>query len=217
MNESLAMGMPCSSSLRTISESDRPASFTGTATEWSNVVGSPAPGKAATARLARSISSPSVPSGRATVTTSPPTAALSSSGLPETTIFPWSMMASRLHSRSASSMYWVVRKIVVPPARSSSRCRHSALRVCGSSPVVGSSRNRSGGSWTSAWTRSRRRRIPPEYAPARLLAASVSPNIASRRSARRRASARLIPCSRPWRIRFSRPVRSTSIPMNWPE
>jgi hypothetical protein len=45
----------------------------------------------------------------------------------------------------------VVRKTVVPrSARSREIVRHRASRLCGSSPAVGSSRNRTAGSWTSA-------------------------------------------------------------------
>ena len=74
------------------------------------------------------------------------------------------MMPTRSASSSASSRYWVVRKMVVPCCwlrlRTSS---HTAARLSGSSPVVGSSRKRMSGSWISAAARSRRRFMPPEY------------------------------------------------------
>ena len=72
------------------------------------------------------------------------------------------MIAIRSQSWSASSRYCVVRKTVVPwplIRRSSSQ---TVSRLAGSSPVVGSSRNSTSGSWTSAAARSSRRFIPPE-------------------------------------------------------
>ena len=102
--------------------------------------------------------------------------------------------------------------------RSSARRRTSsqrALRLCGSSPVVGSSRNRIGRVCTSASARSRRRFMPPEYPPTRRSAASVSPMRSS--SSLARAARRLCgapadaPCSR----RCSRPVRIESSAASW--
>ena len=46
-----------------------------------------------------------------------PTTALSAAGVPSRTMRPWSMMATRWASSSASSRYWVVRNTVVPVAR----------------------------------------------------------------------------------------------------
>ena len=68
------------------------------------------------------------------------------------------------------------------PARSI--VSHSALRLRGSSPVVGSSRNRTGGRRTSDAAMSKRRRMPPEYVRSGRSAASVSSNFSSSSAAR---------------------------------
>ena len=65
---------------------------------------------------------------------------------------------------------------------------HSAIRLRGSSPVVGSSRNRTRGWPTRLAARSSRRFIPPEYVRAGRSAASVSSNRSSRSTARIRTS-----------------------------
>ena len=65
---------------------------------------------------------------------------LSCSGVPSATSLPWSSTAIRSASWSASSRYWVVRKMVVPSATSSRTMSHIVRRLRGSSPVVGSSR-----------------------------------------------------------------------------
>ena len=92
-----------------------------------------------------------------------PIVAFSSSGVPSATILPWSMIPTRSARTSASSRYCVVRKTVTPSSFASRpTSAQSALRLCGSSPVVGSSRKRIRGRWTSASARSRRRFIPPE-------------------------------------------------------
>ena len=75
---------------------------------------------------------------------------------------PAAMIPTRSASCSASSRYCVVRKTVVPSSLSARTSRHSAARLVGSSPVVGSSRKSTGGRCTSASARSRRRRMPPE-------------------------------------------------------
>ena len=85
------------------------------------------------------------------------------SAVPSAITLPWSMTTMLSARRSASSRYCVVSSTVVPPLTSSSITPHSSLRPCGSSPVVGSSRNSTGGRCTSAAARSSRRRIPPEY------------------------------------------------------
>ena len=72
------------------------------------------------------------------------------------------MIASRSQSSSASSRYWVVRKIVVPSALMLRTSSQTVSREAGSRPVVGSSRKRTRGRWTSALARSSRRFIPPE-------------------------------------------------------
>ena len=65
-------------------------------------------------------------------------------------------------------------------------------RLAGSSPVVGSSRNRISGRCTSASARSSRRRMPPEYFPTRRSVNSLSFTISSSSCARFIASRLLI-------------------------
>ncbi len=91
-----------------------------------------------------------------------PISALSVSGVPAATILPLSMIPTLSASWSASSRYWVVRKTVVPSSFSARTSSQIVLRLTGSRPVVGSSRKRTRGSWTSAAARSRRRCMPPE-------------------------------------------------------
>ena len=93
---------------------------------------------------------------------SPPTWALSWSAVPWAMTLPWSMTTMSSASRSASSRYWVVSSSVVPPATRLWMTSHMSVRLRGSRPVVGSSRNSTGGSATRAPARSRRRRMPPE-------------------------------------------------------
>ena len=93
----------------------------------------------------------------------PADVAFSAAGVPSATIRPWSMIPTRSASTSASSRYCVVRKTVTPSSRASrATSSQSAVRLWMSSPVVGSSRKRIRGEWTSASARSRRRFIPPE-------------------------------------------------------
>ena len=87
-------------------------------------------------------------------------------------------------SWSASSRYCVVSSTVVPSSTRSRIMSHSALRLVMSSPVVGSSRNRIGGRWTSEAAMSRRRRMPPEYVRTGRSAASVSSKAPSSSAAR---------------------------------
>ena len=62
---------------------------------------------------------------------------------PVATIRPWSMIPMRSARTSASSRYCVVRKTVTPSSRASrATSSHSSERLCGSRPVVGSSRKR---------------------------------------------------------------------------
>ena len=91
-----------------------------------------------------------------------PISAFSDSGVPSATILPLSMIPTLSASWSASSRYWVVRKTVVPSSFSARTSSQIVLRLTGSRPVVGSSRKRTRGSWTSAAARSSRRCIPPE-------------------------------------------------------
>ena len=107
------------------------------------------------------VSSGSAPR-RSTETTSLPISAFRSSGVPSATILPSSMIARRSQSSSASSRYWVVRKIVVPVSLIRRTSSQTVRREAGSRPVVGSSRKRTSGLWTRALARSRRRFIPPE-------------------------------------------------------
>ncbi len=93
---------------------------------------------------------------------SPPTWALSSSAVPRAMTAPWSMTTIRSASRSASSRYWVVSRIVVPSLTRSAMNSHMPSRLRGSSPVVGSSRNSTRGRAISEAAMSSRRRMPPE-------------------------------------------------------
>ena len=70
------------------------------------------------------------------------------------------MIPTRSASWSASSRYCVVRKIVAPSSFSAWTSSQIALRLTGSRPVVGSSRKRTRGWWTSADARSSRRLHP---------------------------------------------------------
>ncbi len=75
-----------------------------------------------------------------------PSCAFSSAGVPSAMTRPRSTTAICAASRSASSRYWVVSSTVVPSATSSRIVAQSALRLGRSRPVVGSSRNSTGGS-----------------------------------------------------------------------
>ena len=67
--------------------------------------------------------------------------AFNSAGVPAAMTCPWSMIARRWHSASASSMLWVVSRMVFPAWWYSRMISHNRMRVCGSSPALGSSRN----------------------------------------------------------------------------
>ena len=82
-------------------------------------------------------------------------------------------------SRSASSRYCVVRKIVTPSATSSRTMSHITRRLRGSRPVVGSSRKMIRGSPTSVIARSSRRRMPPSMSSPASSAASTRSNCSS--------------------------------------
>jgi len=89
-------------------------------------------------------------------------AATRPAGVPSVTTMPWSMMQSRSQKRSASSMAWVVSRMVMPwRLRSRSRSQ-SRLRDWGSRAVVGSSRMSRSGLLTMARASMRRRAMPPE-------------------------------------------------------
>ena len=74
-----------------------------------------------------------------------PRLAFSSAGVPSAMTLPWSMTTTRLARRSASSRYWVVSRTVAPSSTSFSMTGQRSWRLWGSSPVVGSSRKRTGG------------------------------------------------------------------------
>ncbi|CPU66661.1 Uncharacterised protein [Mycobacteroides abscessus] len=90
------------------------------------------------------------------------TESTSSAGVPCATTRPRSMMTSRSHRRSASSMKCVTSRIVTPRSRTRSTSSHVARRAAGSSPVVSSSRIATRGFPTSASAIDRRCFCPPE-------------------------------------------------------
>ncbi len=89
-------------------------------------------------------------------------ASFNSCGVPSAITRPWSTTTIRDASSSASSKYCVVNKTVTPSPTSSRMASHTRWRLTGSSPVVGSSRNNTGGRVIIEAARSRRRRMPPE-------------------------------------------------------
>ena len=80
-----------------------------------------------------------------------------------------------------SSRYWVVSRSVVPSRRSSRTIAQISLRLRGSRPVVGSSRNRTRGRFSRLDAMSSRRRLPPEQ----VRAGRTSPGSRARSTARR--------------------------------
>ena len=99
---------------------------------------------------------------RATSIRSPPTRRLSSAAVPRSITTPWSMTTISSARRSASSRYCVVSSVVMPLCTSSSMRSHIAMRLRGSRPVVGSSRNSTDGRPMRLIAMSSRRRMPPE-------------------------------------------------------
>jgi hypothetical protein len=91
-----------------------------------------------------------------------PTDAFSSPVVPSAITLPWSMTAMREASWSASSRYCVVSRTVVPCATMIRTMSQTWLRLRGSSPVVGSSRNSTSGVLRMLAAMSMRRRMPPE-------------------------------------------------------
>ncbi len=78
------------------------------------------------------------------------------------TAWPRCIIAMVSHSSSASSMSWVVIRIVVPNrSRSPRRGSHTMCRATGSRPTVGSSRNRTAGWCIMDCAISNRRIITP--------------------------------------------------------
>ena len=121
------------------------------------------------------------------------------------------MTASRVASRSASSMKCVVSRIVLPCDSSCRRPSQIRCRACGSRPVVGSSRIRSSGSLTSARASVSRRFMPPDsvrMCASRLLAEARE--IEQLRECARRASRGRCRNSCRRRSRFSVTVKSGS-------
>ena len=144
-------------------------------------VAAPAPrrrrGPSAPASAARSR-----PVGAENSVCSPAAPAMSSLGVPAATIRPWSMIATRSHSCSASSMAWVVSTTVTPSVRSSRTRRHVVARAWGSIPAVGSSRNTTAGRPTRQSASDRRWRCPPESRRTIVPLASRRPTRSSSRS-----------------------------------
>jgi hypothetical protein len=110
----------------------------------------------------------------------------------------------------------VVSSSVVPSRMSSRTTDQISLRLRGSSPVAGSSKNSTRGRVSKLDARSRRRRIPPEYVRAGRSAASAKSKRSSSSFARRRASPGDRSNRRPNVWRFSLPVSISSTAANWP-
>ena len=173
--------------------------------------GAPCPRAPSTAAARSSPFSPTV-----TSSTVAPTRSLSWSGVPSATTLPASSSAMRSASWSASSRYCEVSRTVVPLAARSRITSHSARRVRGSSPVVGSSSTTTGVPPMSPAAMSRRRRVPPDSVPARRSAASVSASCSSSSLTRSRRVAGGRWYSRAIRSRFSAAVRRSSTAAYWP-
>src|SRR6266702_2402862 len=114
----------------------------------------------------------------------PGTEAFNSRGVPRAITRPWSMMARRWQSVSASSMLCVVSRMVLPVWLYSRTISHRSKRVCGSRPALGSSRNSTCGSCTMARPMERRCIMPPEKPRTIWSARSVSLKRSSKASAR---------------------------------
>src|ERR1700722_18133982 len=130
------------------------------------------------------------------------------------------MMATRSHSRSASSSRWVVRKTVTPRSRSAVIRTFTSCEATGSSPEVGSSRNMTCGSFSRLRASAARWRRPLDRFPAKSWARSPRPTAASASAIR--CSRRGRPYSRAKNSRFSvtvsrryRPGASGMIEMRW--
>src|SRR5579872_4395699 len=98
---------------------------------------------------------------KASSSDSPP--ARRSASVPEVTILPRSMMATRSHSRSTTSSTWLVRKIVAPRFTWSSRMSFIRRAPMASTPSNGSSIRNNSGWWMSDAAIATRLRIPFEY------------------------------------------------------
>lgn len=137
-------------------------------------------------------------------------APVTSAGVPEAAMRPRCRMASRSARFSASSRWCVVRRTVVPASRRARTRSQVSRRPSASRPVVGSSRNRTSGSPSTASARSRRRRSPPDNCLTRTSARSASPTSASASPAGR------APLTQPAHIRaVSATVSSEGKPPSW--
>src|SRR3984957_2940074 len=187
---------------------------------WSTVTSTTVPLTAGTwgpnAPMIWAVRSASSSEPRPTSRTGAPRLAFSWVGVPSAMTRPWSSTTRVSASRSASSRYWVVSRTVVPPPTSCSIPSHRSLRLCGSSPVVGSSRKSTVGRATRAAARSRRRRIPPEYVFKVRSPASARLNCANSSWARPATVDRRRWLRFPTIWRFSRPVRFSSTAAYWP-
>src|SRR5580693_1674708 len=130
------------------------------------------------------------------------------------------MMATRSHSRSASSSRWVVRKTETPRSRSAVIRMFTSCEATGSSPEVGSSRNMTCGSFSRVRASAARWRRPLDRFPAKSWARSV--RLTAARASAIRCSRRGSPYSRAKKSRFSatvsrryRPGASGMIEMRW--
>src|SRR5579864_2773423 len=116
----------------------------------------------------------------------------------------------RWQRASASSMLWVVSRTVLPSWLYSRMISQSRMRVWGSRPALGSSRNRTCGTCIMARAMERRCIIPPEKPRTICWARSVSLNFSSRESASSERSLLGIPKYAAWKVRISRAVREKS-------
>ena len=142
-------------------------------------------------------------------------ASLSSSGVPSATTSPRFTTTIRSASSSASSRYCVVSSTVTPSSNRARMASQTRWRDVGSRPVVGSSRNSTGGRVMSEAARSSRRRIPPEYPFSTRSAAWSNSNCPSSSAARALAARRPMSHSSPTRVRFWRPVSNPSNVASW--
>ena len=97
-------------------------------------------------------------------------------------------MATRLHSVSASERMWLLKKMVRPSSRSARISARTSRRPSGSSPDIGSSRNTTSGSLTSACARPSRCTMPFEYRRTARRRSAPMPTRSSSDAARVRAS-----------------------------
>ena len=80
--------------------------------------------------------------------------------LPWARTWPWSTIATAVHSSSSSGRMWLLITIVLPRARSSRSSSRSSTRARGSRPDAGSSSRSTSGSWTRVWARQSRCCMP---------------------------------------------------------